>query len=121
MTPRPVIFTYLIHCEDDYGSAEHYLGSTREDQLERRLRQHANGSGHRITAALRASHPRWTLAKLWKSPDRTWETALHRVNELGTLCPACRPWLYTGPKITAPIEIEKTEPASAGPALSIWR
>lgn len=120
MTPHSVILTYLIHCEDEYGSAEHYLGSTREDQLARRLRQHGNGSGHRITAALRYTHPRWQLAKLWKSPDRTWEHALHRVNEVGILCPLCRPDLYIGRQITAPIPIEKAEPASAGPALTIW-
>ena len=88
--PRTV---YLIHFDRPLKHARHYLGST--DNLARRLREHQEGNGSKLMAAVAQAGIAWELARTWTG-DRAWERRLHRYWEPSRrdkksrrLCPLC--------------------------------
>jgi predicted GIY-YIG superfamily endonuclease len=81
--PRTV---YLIHFDRPLKHARHYLGST--DNLPRRLREHQEGNGSKLMAAVAQADIAWELARTWTG-DRAWERRLHRYKKSRRLCPLC--------------------------------
>jgi predicted GIY-YIG superfamily endonuclease len=68
--------------------AEHYCGSTYD--LAARLRQHRNGTGARIMAAVSAAGIPWFVVRVelgGHAKERAWK----RSHQLRRHCPMCRP------------------------------
>lgn len=100
------MLVYLLHFERPLRHAQHYIGSTPDHGLERRMREHATGRGAKLTAAVARAKIPMTLARLWYSPDRRHETKLKAAKNARSLCPVCRSGESDNPVLTA-----STEPA----------
>lgn len=85
---------YLLHFDQPYHHARHYLGSAND--LEERLRQHQAGTGARLTQVIREHEIGFILArtlrpaqgKLWNG-GRDEERTLKRRHNSPKLCPIC--------------------------------
>lgn len=56
---------YVLHFHEKLHHAQHYIGATTDDQLEKRLRRHAAGHASKITSKLRRMGIEWSLAGLY--------------------------------------------------------
>ncbi len=77
---------YLIHLERPYRHARHYLGSTND--LPRRLRDHAAGSGSRFMEVVSDAGIAWSCVRTWPG-GRTRERELKRRGGAARICPVC--------------------------------
>jgi predicted GIY-YIG superfamily endonuclease len=80
---------YLLHFDRPLAHAQHYLGFT--DDLETRLRLHANPNGsshHRLMQVIHEQGIGFVLARAWDG-DRTRERALKQHRNGRRLCPIC--------------------------------
>ncbi|MFI7447910.1 hypothetical protein ACIBQX_10470 [Nonomuraea sp. NPDC049714] len=78
---------YLLHFERPYKHARHYIGWTPGD-LNRRLRQHRNGTGARLMAVITAEGIDFVVARLWTG-GRNLERSLKRRGGASRCCPLC--------------------------------
>jgi predicted GIY-YIG superfamily endonuclease len=79
---------YLIHLDEPYKHARHYLGWTTD--LNSRLEAHQAGRGARLMEVVKAAGITWRLARTWPgSRDR--ERAIKNRHEAPRLCPECSP------------------------------
>jgi len=86
---------YLLHFDPPYKHAGHYLGSTPDDRLEERFREHCAGRGSKLTAAARAGGSDLVLARTWpggrQEERRIKGRAGHGSNHSHRrLCPICK-------------------------------
>lgn len=78
---------YLIHFDEPYRHAKHYLGCT--DNLDRRMEEHKTGQGARLLQVL-------TEKGIGFEVVRTWEGSFEKEAELKSkknsprLCPICQ-------------------------------
>jgi predicted GIY-YIG superfamily endonuclease len=80
---------YLIHFDQAYYHARHYLGTTTN--LEKRLRQHAGGcgvGGARLMEVIMQVGITWRVARLWAG-GRVLERQLKALKNSARLCPIC--------------------------------
>jgi predicted GIY-YIG superfamily endonuclease len=77
---------YLLHFNEPYHHARHYLGSA--DDLDERIRQHQAGTGARLTQVIREHDIGFTLARTWEG-GRNEERKLKRRHNSPKLCPLC--------------------------------
>jgi predicted GIY-YIG superfamily endonuclease len=77
---------YLLHFNEPYHHARHYLGSASD--LDERLRQHEAGTGARLTQVIREHDIGFTLARTWDG-GRNEERKLKRWHNSPKLCPIC--------------------------------
>ncbi len=106
------MLVYLLHFERPLSHARHYIGSTPEHCLSRRMAEHANGTGAKLTAAVARAKIPMTLARLWYSPDRRLERKLKAQRNAKTLCPICTKGEIGNPILTPSV------PSSVIPAWS---
>ena len=81
---------YLIHFDQPYHHARHYLGTTHD--LEQRLRQHALGcayGGARLMEVVTQAGISWRLACTWEG-GRELERQLKTWKSGVRLCPICQ-------------------------------
>ena len=86
MQPSYNKIVYLIHFNEPYLHAKHYLGST--ENLHLRLSAHAIGEGANLMKVIREAGITWRLTRVWQG-DRTLERTLKDRKETPALCPAC--------------------------------
>ena len=67
------MFVYLLHFDARVGNAFHYMGSCEDNRLDARMREHQTGNGSSLTKRAVNQGTGFTLAGLWKTPDRTEE------------------------------------------------
>lgn len=89
-TRSPAYVVYLLHFDRPIGKARHYIGITRVDRFEKRLREHANGRGSRLTSAAIKRGVRLYLAHLWSSCDPNLERRIKRRAPAKHYCSYCR-------------------------------
>ena len=77
---------YLLHFQQKYFHAQHYLGSTKD--LTRRLEEHRSGHGSKLIRAVIAAGIDFQLVRTWPG-GRTEERRLHNRNNSPKLCPIC--------------------------------
>src|SRR5215475_673104 len=77
---------YLLHFDRPYQHARHYTGWSED--LPKRLAEHAEGRGARLTAVVRAAGIGWQLARTWTA-DRCFERRLKRRHGAARYCPIC--------------------------------
>ena len=92
---RPTGTVYLLHFDEPYRHAKHYIGFTED--LDRRLVEHQTGAGARLIEVIINAGRSFTLARTWPG-DRTLERRLHRRKASPRLCPLCRQ------QLTLPLE-----------------
>ncbi|HEX4811987.1 MAG TPA: hypothetical protein VFV66_04470 [Nonomuraea sp.] len=78
---------YLLHFERPYKHARHYIGWTPGD-LNRRLRQHRNGTGARLLAVITAAGIDFVVARVWTG-GRNLERSLKNRGGASRCCPLC--------------------------------
>lgn len=110
-------FIYLIHFDQPFKHAKHYLGST--SNLEQRLGAHRAGGSEsaRLLHAVKLAGIGWTVARLWRG-GRTEERRLKNLGGATRLCPVCTPGTKWGAFVPAfrprkPIDNARSEGAAA--------
>lgn len=78
---------YLLHFNQPYGHAPHYLGWT--EHLEQRLARHHTGGGARLMAVITDAQITWRLAQTWEG-TRAVERRLKNRGGHAWICPICR-------------------------------
>jgi predicted GIY-YIG superfamily endonuclease len=79
-------YVYLIHFNEPYKHARHYLGSC--DKLFARMQQHTRGTGARLLAVIKDAGISWQLVAVWKG-DKKSERAARNRHDRQSLCPLC--------------------------------
>lgn len=83
---------YLIHFDEKYHHAQHYIGFVdREDRLESRIQYHRNGRGSKFLKAVSQASIGFKVVKVWKDGDRNFERKLKNRKNSPALCPICNP------------------------------
>jgi predicted GIY-YIG superfamily endonuclease len=77
---------YLIHFEQPYRHAKHYVGFTTD--LPARIADHRAGVGSRLLQVVNDAGIKWEVARTWQG-DRKLERQLKRRKETPALCPLC--------------------------------
>lgn len=80
---------YLLHFEQPYKHARHYVGTSRADRLAERLHEHRTGAGARLVAVAQAAGIDFRLVRVWAGA-RARERQIKQ-NGATRRCPACRP------------------------------
>jgi predicted GIY-YIG superfamily endonuclease len=79
---------YLIHFNQAYHHARHYLGFS--ENLDKRITDHLCGMGARLLEVITQAGIDWKLARTWPG-DRELERRLKNRKEAPKLCPICNP------------------------------
>ena len=80
---------YLIHFEQKYEHAQHYLGLSND--VKRRMQEHRIGQGNPLMKAVTEAHIDWSVVRTWSHADRQLEIRLKRRHNASRLCPICNP------------------------------
>ena len=78
---------YLLHFNEPYKHAQHYVGWTSRN-IGRRLAEHEAGRGARLLAVVREAGIGWQLARCWPG-GRARERQLKRQGGHARKCPLC--------------------------------
>jgi hypothetical protein len=79
---------YLIHFNEKYKHAQHYLGWAGPGNLNARLEHHRNGNGARLMAAVSKAGIEWKVVRLWRG-SRVTERIMKQNGAVGKYCPIC--------------------------------
>jgi hypothetical protein len=82
---------YLLHLDEPFGHARHYLGYAGPGNLSWRLAHHAAGTGANLLRHVSKAGIGWSLARTWPG-SRTRERQL-KARGHARACPSCRPEL----------------------------
>lgn len=77
---------YLIHFEQAYKHAKHYLGIAED--LDARLEAHASGHGARLMSVIQSAGITWRCVRTWQG-SRKLERQLKNRKHAALLCPVC--------------------------------
>src|SRR5262249_25508216 len=80
---------YLIHFEERYRHAGHYLGYSSD--LERRLQAHRQSCGARLLEVVNGAGIAWSVVRVWLDGDYDLERQLKALHNGPRLCPRCNP------------------------------
>lgn len=82
---------YLLHFDEPYKHAKHYVGFTNDEEtLRGRLWHHRHGSGARLMEVVEEAGIAWKVARLWPDGDRNKERRLKTSGSASRYCPICR-------------------------------
>lgn len=79
---------YLLHFSQPYKHARHYLGWA--DDIERRIEEHNQGRGARLTQVVTGAGITLQTARIWVGADRGAERRLKNRKAAPRLCPICQ-------------------------------
>lgn len=86
-------FVYLIHFDEPWFHAQHYLGAT--ENLPQRMQQHHQRGGSKLIQAINELGIGWTLAQLWIMQGTTNQWTQERHAKAWKCaprhCPICNP------------------------------
>lgn len=83
---------YLLHFNESYCHAKHYIGFVDGggEELETRLRQHQAGTGAKLMKVVTDAGIGFELARVWPDGDRNFERHLKNMKKASQYCPICR-------------------------------
>jgi predicted GIY-YIG superfamily endonuclease len=81
---------YLLHFEQPYKHAAHYLGFTKHNDVDERVDAHANGSGAKLTRVIKEAGIGFIVARIWNDGTRSKERSMKNSGHLTRACPICR-------------------------------
>jgi len=90
-TEHPGGTVYLLHFDQPFGHARHYMGWASDGNLERRLAHHASGTGANLLRHVGKAGIGWELVRTWAG-DRSLERRM-KARGHARACPVCRPGL----------------------------
>ena len=79
---------YIIHFDEPYFHARHYVGFCAQGGLEARLARHRQGHGSRLMRAIELACIGWTVV-LTATGDRRFERSIKRAKNTARFCPIC--------------------------------
>ena len=79
---------YLLHFDQPYKHAQHYIGWT--NNLPNRVKDHTTGNGSKLLRACKLAGIAFIVARVWKA-DRYFERRLKKQRHAGRMCPTCNP------------------------------
>jgi predicted GIY-YIG superfamily endonuclease len=79
---------YLIHFEEPYKHARHYLGFS--DNVAARIACHEHGNGAKLMSVIARNGIRWQVSRVWMTGDRALERKLKGYHSGVKLCPICQ-------------------------------
>lgn len=79
---------YLIHFDEPYHHARHYIGYA--DDVYKRIHKHETGNGARLMEVITEAGISWQVAHVWWGMDRTFERALKNKKHASRFCPICQ-------------------------------
>jgi len=80
---------YLLHFDEPFKHAKHYLGYTGRNDINYRMKEHSSGRGSKLMAAVSAAGIKFTIAKVWEDGDRTFERKIKNQKNTPRFCPIC--------------------------------
>ena len=80
---------YLIHFDEPYKHARHYMGYTRNGGLDQRIAMHRKGYGARLLEVVNSAGIGWQVARTWENATRGDERRM-KGRGLAPLCPLCK-------------------------------
>lgn len=86
--PNPLKGVYLLHFDQPYKQARHYIGWSQNIDL--RLAKHLMGTGARLMQVLYEQKIGFQVAKIWKDENRTFERSLKNKKNTPRICPICQ-------------------------------
>ena len=88
--------TYILHFEQPYHHARHYVGSA--DNLPLRISQHESGNGARLIEVIKAAGINFVLSRTFEG-TRKLERRIKDRKETPKFCPICNPesWFKYNP------------------------
>lgn len=78
---------YLICFNRSFSHARHYLGRAKD--IRARIKQHRNGNGSRLLAAINQAGIGWEVVYVWGGANRNKEKELKCLKSSTRLCPRC--------------------------------
>ena len=82
---------YLLHFDEPFKHAKHYLGWTEEADVTARLAAHAAGHGANLIRVINEAGHTWRLARTWVAVTRFEERRLKNGGGRSRYCPICTP------------------------------
>ena len=82
---------YLIHFDEKYHHAAHYIGFCEEGNVEARLERHKSGNGARLLQVLNEKGIDYKIVRVWEHGDRNFERKLKNHKKSSRHCPICNP------------------------------
>ena len=112
MTRQQTGVIYMLHFDQPYKHAKHYVGWTAD--LLDRLDTHAKGHGARLVAVIWQAGIGFTLIRICEGTRHT-ERAIKNEGGAPRFCPACTPRPWNGPWQAMPAGFTpRTYPNHAG-------
>jgi len=81
---------YLLHFNQPYRHAQHYIGYCEEEHLKERFERHLKGNGAKLIQVVTQAGITLEIARTWPGADRTFERQLKNRKKSKDLCPICR-------------------------------
>jgi len=78
---------YLIHFEQPFKHARHYLGSAKD--VQKRVAKHRKGKGAKLLKHVTAAGIDWSVVRTWAEGGRQLEAKFKRAQHNSRLCPIC--------------------------------
>jgi len=82
-------FVYLIHFNEPFKHAKHYVGWTTD--VESRILCHKEGRGARLMQVLNENGIDWQLVRVWEGASRGFERKIKNMKKTSLYCPICNP------------------------------
>lgn len=80
---------YLIHFDQPFKHAQHYLGYSAELLFTKRIEHHRKGTGSRLMRAVTKAGIGWSVVRTWPNEDGHFERKLKNRKNSRCLCPKC--------------------------------
>jgi predicted GIY-YIG superfamily endonuclease len=84
---------YLMHFDPRLKNAGHYIGITRTDQFENRMRAHEAGRGANVVRRALLAGSTLRVVRVWHDATFGLERTLKRRGNGARICPICTPTL----------------------------
>jgi len=90
---------YLIHLDQPYHHARHYIGFVIDGDVDRRLREHRSGNGAKMLRAVNQAGIKYQIVRSVPG-TRSDERAIKNQKKSASYCPICRqkPRAFQPPK-----------------------
>jgi hypothetical protein len=80
---------YLLHFDEPYKHAAHYLGYVKKD-IDQRLESHTNNPDVRLLQVIKEAGIGFSLARVWNNVSRKEERRLKNTGGMSRYCPICQ-------------------------------
>lgn len=87
LKPRHSMSVYILHFDQKYKHARHYVGWANDVQA--RFKHHQDGTGARLCQVLNTAGITYQIARIFEGADKSFERKLKNTNNTARYCPLC--------------------------------